>query len=229
MFRFEKQIFLGLVALLTTELTVALPADLDARIEKVLPSVVAWRRDFHEHPELSNQEFRTAKIVADHLRSLGMEVETEVAHTGVVGTLRGGDGPVVALRADMDALPVTELVDLPFASKAKGIYQGREVGVMHACGHDNHVAILMGVAEVLAGMGDELPGTVKFIFQPAEEGTPDGSVGGAELMLMEGAFENPRPDVVFGLTRLPLPRRYHRHPSGRSYGVLGSPSNHHQG
>lgn len=205
MFRFEKQIFLGLVALLTTELTVALPADLDARIEKVLPSVVAWRRDFHEHPELSNQEFRTAKIVADHLRSLGMEVETEVAHTGVVGTLRGGDGPVVALRADMDALPVTELVDLPFASKAKGIYQGREVGVMHACGHDNHVAILMGVAEVLASMGDELPGTVKFIFQPAEEGTPDGSVGGAELMLMEGAFENPRPDVVFGLHVFPYP------------------------
>ena len=205
MFRFKKKIFLGLVALLTTELTVALPADLDARIEKVLPSVVAWRRDFHEHPELSNQEFRTAKIVADHLRSLGMEVETEVAHTGVVGTLRGGDGPVVALRADMDALPVTELVDLPFASKAKGIYQGREVGVMHACGHDNHVAILMGVAEVLAGMGDELPGTVKFIFQPAEEGTPDGSVGGAELMLMEGAFENPRPDVVFGLHVFPFP------------------------
>ena len=205
MFRFKKQIFLGLVVLLTTELTVALPADLDARIEKVLPSVVAWRRDFHEHPELSNQEFRTAKIVADHLRSLGMEVDTEVAHTGVVGTLRGGDGPVVALRADMDALPVTELVDLPFASKAKGIYQGREVGVMHACGHDNHVAILMGVAEVLAGMGDELPGTVKFIFQPAEEGTPDGSVGGAELMLMEGAFENPRPDVVFGLHVFPFP------------------------
>ena len=205
MLRFEKPLFLGLLALLTTELTVALPADLDARIEKVLPSVVAWRRDFHEHPELSNQEFRTAKIVADHLRSLGMEVETEVAHTGVVGTLRGGEGPVVALRADMDALPVTELVDLPFASKAKGIYQGREVGVMHACGHDNHVAILMGVAEVLAGMGDALPGTVKFIFQPAEEGTPDGSVGGAELMLMEGAFENPRPDVVFGLHVFPFP------------------------
>lgn len=205
MFRFEKQFLLGFAALLASELTVALPADLDTRIESVLPSVVNWRRDFHEHPELSNQEFRTAKIVADHLRSLGMEVETEVAHTGVVGTLRGGDGPVVALRADMDALPVTELVDLPFASKAKGIYQGREVGVMHACGHDNHVAILMGVAEVLAGMGDELPGTVKFIFQPAEEGTPDGSVGGAELMLMEGAFENPRPDVVFGLHVFPFP------------------------
>ena len=183
----------------------SLAADVTSKIDAVMPKVVEWRRDFHQHPELSNQEFRTAKIVADHLRSLGMEVETEVAHTGVVGTLRGGDGPVVALRADMDGLPVTELVDLPFASKARDMYQGREVGVMHACGHDNHVAILMGVAEVLAGMGDELPGTVKFIFQPAEEGTPDGSVGGAELMLMEGAFENPRPDVVFGLHVFPFP------------------------
>ena len=183
----------------------SLAADVTTRIDAVMPKVVKWRRDFHQHPELSNQEFRTAKIVADHLRALGMEVETEVAHTGVVGTLRGGDGPVVALRADMDGLPVTELVDLPFASKARGVYQGREVGVMHACGHDNHVAILMGVAEVLAGMGDDLPGTVKFIFQPAEEGTPDGSVGGAELMLMEGAFENPRPDVVFGLHVFPFP------------------------
>lgn len=185
--------------------THALATDVTAKIDAVMPKVVEWRRDFHQHPELSNQEFRTAKIVADHLRSLGMEVETEVAHTGVVGTLRGGDGPIVALRADMDGLPVTELVDLPFASKARSVYQGREVGVMHACGHDNHVAILMGVAEVLAGMGDDLPGTVKFIFQPAEEGTPDGSVGGAELMLMEGAFENPRPDVVFGLHVFPFP------------------------
>lgn len=183
----------------------SLAADVTAKIDAVMPKVVEWRRDFHQHPELSNQEFRTAKIVADHLRALGMEVETEVAHTGVVGTLRGGDGPVVALRADMDGLPVTELVDLPFASKARGVYQGREVGVMHACGHDNHVAILMGVAEVLASMGDDLPGTVKFIFQPAEEGTPDGSVGGAELMLMEGVFENPRPDVVFGLHVFPFP------------------------
>jgi amidohydrolase len=183
----------------------SLAIDVTAKIDGVMPKVVEWRRDFHQHPELSNQEFRTAKIVADHLRSLGMEVETEVAHTGVVGTLHGGDGPVVALRADMDGLPVTELVDLPFASKAKSVYQGREVGVMHACGHDNHVAILMGVAEVLASMGDDLPGTVKFIFQPAEEGTPDGSVGGAELMLMEGAFENPRPDVVFGLHVFPFP------------------------
>ena len=196
--------------LVTTSCAVLLPmhslaADVTAKIDAVMPKVVEWRRDFHQHPELSNQEFRTAKIVADHLRALGMEVETEVAHTGVVGTLRGGDGPVVALRADMDGLPVTELVDLPFASKARGVYQGREVGVMHACGHDNHVAILMGVAEVLAGMGDDLPGTVKFIFQPAEAGTPDGSVGGAELMLMEGAFENPRPDVVYGLHVFPFP------------------------
>lgn len=205
MYRLVKFAAMGTTLLLSSAWASALPADLDTRIEKVLPSVVAWRRDFHQHPELSNQEFRTARIVAEHLRALGMEVETEVAHTGVVGTLRGGDGPVVALRADMDALPVTELVDLPFASKAKGWYQGREVGVMHACGHDNHVAILMGVAEVLASMGDELPGTVKFIFQPAEEGTPDGSVGGAELMLMEGVFENPRPDVVFGLHVFPFP------------------------
>ena len=196
---------LCLAVCLHSSFTHALPANIQPKIDAVMPKVVTWRRDFHQHPELSNQEFRTAEIIADHLRALGMEVQTEVAHTGVVGTLRGGDGPVVALRADMDALPVTELVDLPFASKAKGIYQGRGVGVMHACGHDNHVAILLGAAEGLAGMGDELPGTVKFIFQPAEEGTPDGSIGGAELMLMEGVFENPRPDVVFGLHVFPYP------------------------
>ncbi|MEL0315167.1 MAG: amidohydrolase [Halieaceae bacterium] len=183
----------------------AVPADVDQTIDAVMPNVVAWRRDFHEHPELGNREFRTAEIIANHLRDLGMEVQTEVAHTGVVGVLRGGDGPVVGLRADMDALPVTELVDLPFASKAVGEYQGKEVGVMHACGHDNHVAILMGVAEVLASMGDELPGTVKFLFQPAEEGTPDQSVGGAELMLREGAYDPPKPDAVFGLHVFPYP------------------------
>ena len=183
----------------------ALPADVEQAIDAVMPDVVAWRRDFHEHPELGNREFRTAEIIANHLRDLGMEVQTEVAHTGVVGVLRGGDGPVVGLRADMDALPVTELVDLPFASKAVGEYQGKEVGVMHACGHDNHVAILMGVAEVLASMGDELPGTVKFLFQPAEEGTPDQSVGGAELMLREGAYDPPKPDAVFGLHVFPYP------------------------
>src|SRR5690606_13491938 len=142
----------------------------DAAAAAVNDRVVEWRRDIHEHPELGNREFRTADIVAEHLTSLGMEVQTGVAHTGVVGILRGGKpGPLVALRADMDALPVTELVDLPFASKVRAEYNGQEVGVMHACGHDNHVAILMGVAEVLAGMKDDLPGDVMFIFQPAEE------------------------------------------------------------
>lgn len=195
----------GITALLAPLATAQLPTAIENKVAEIMPEVVAWRRDLHEHPELSNQEFRTAAMVADHLRSLGMEVQTEVAHTGVIGILRGGDGPVVALRADMDALPVTELVDLPFASKARGVYQGQEVGVMHACGHDNHVSILMGVAEVLASMGDELPGTVKFIFQPAEEGTPDGSMGGAELMIAEGAFESPKPDAVFGLHVFPMP------------------------
>jgi amidohydrolase len=196
-----------LVCLLTISSLVRaeLSPTVEAGVQAAMPNVVAWRRDFHEHPELGNREFRTAGIIAAHLRELGMEVQTEVAHTGVVGVLRGGDGPVVALRADMDALPVTELVDLPFASKAVGEYQGREVGVMHACGHDNHVAILMGVAEVLAGLGDDLPGTVKFIFQPAEEGTPDQSVGGAELMMQEGAFDAPTPDAVFGLHVFPYP------------------------
>lgn len=196
-----------LVCLLTISSLVRaeLSPTVEAGVQAAMPNVVAWRRDFHEHPELGNREFRTAEIIADHLRDLGMEVQTEVAHTGVVGVLRGGDGPVVALRADMDALPVTELVDLPFASKAVGEYQGREVGVMHACGHDNHVAILMGVAKVLAGLGEDLPGTVKFIFQPAEEGTPDQSVGGAQLMMQEGAFDAPTPDAVFGLHVFPYP------------------------
>jgi amidohydrolase len=174
--------------------------EIDRRAAQVESKVVAWRRDIHEHPELGNRETRTAKIVADHLRSLGLEVRTGVAYTGVVGLLRGGrPGKVVALRADMDALPVTEQVDLPFASKVKTMYNGQEVGVMHACGHDTHVAILMGVAEVLAGMKSQLSGTVKFIFQPAEEGAPTGEEGGAELMVKEGAFENPKPDAVFGL------------------------------
>ena len=196
---------LALACLLAPLANAGLPAAVDQRVDSVMPDVVTWRRDFHQHPELSNQEFRTAGIVAEHLRGLGMEVREGIAHTGVIGVLRGGDGPTVALRADMDALPVEELVDLPFASKVRGEYLGQDVGVMHACGHDNHVAILMGVAEVLAGMGDELPGTVLFIFQPAEEGTPDGSVGGAELMLAEGAFDDPRPDVVFGLHVFPFP------------------------
>ncbi|MGH7662892.1 MAG: amidohydrolase [Gemmatimonadaceae bacterium] len=181
-----------------------LRSEIDRRAAAVNPKVVAWRRDIHEHPELSNREFRTAALVAAHLRGLGMEVDTGVAHTGVVGVLRGGEpGPVVALRADMDALPVTEEVDLPFASKVRTMYNGAEVGVMHACGHDNHVAILMGVAEVLSGMRAELPGTVKFIFQPAEEGAPQGEEGGAELMIREGVLEDPAPSAIFGLHVVP--------------------------
>ncbi len=175
-------------------------AQADALAAAVEQKVIAWRRDIHQHPELGNREFRTAKLVADHLRSLGLEVTTEVAHTGVVAVLRGGKpGPVVALRADMDALPVTEEVDLPFASKVRTQWAGKETGVMHACGHDTHVAILMGAAEVLSQMKDQLPGSVKFFFQPAEEGPPPGEEGGAALMIKQGAMENPKPDVVFGL------------------------------
>jgi amidohydrolase len=173
---------------------------IDGLAQELSDKVVRWRRDFHEHPELGNRETRTAKIVADHLRSLGIEVRTNVAHTGVVGVLKGAKpGKVVALRADMDGLPVTEQVNVPFASKVRTTYNGQEVGVMHACGHDNHVAILMGVAEVLSRMKDQLPGTVKFLFQPAEEGAPAGEEGGAALMVKEGAVDDPKPDAVFGL------------------------------
>lgn len=162
--------------------------------------VITWRRDFHEHPELGNSENRTADIIAKHLESLGIQVTKGVAKTGVVGILKGDKpGPVVALRADMDGLPVVERVNLPFASKVKAQYNGQEVGVMHACGHDSHVAILMGVAEVLSGMKKDIKGTVKFIFQPAEEGAPVGQEGGAELMIKEGVLENPKVDVIFGL------------------------------
>ncbi len=183
---------------------------LDAEVDRLLPQVqakvIAWRRDIHEHPELSNRETRTAELVANHLRSLGLEVRTGVAHTGVVGVLKGGKpGPVVALRADMDALPVTEEVDVPFASKVRTTYNGQDVGVMHACGHDTHTAMLMGVAEILAGMRKDLPGTVKFIFQPAEEGAPTGERGGAELMIEEGALDDPKPSAIFGLHVLPFP------------------------
>ncbi|MEO5890539.1 MAG: amidohydrolase [Ferruginibacter sp.] len=168
--------------------------------DKIEPKVIAWRRDFHEHPELGNQEIRTSAIIAKHLQSLGMEVKTGIAHTGVVGILKGGKpGPVVALRADMDGLPVIERTPVPFASKVKGQYNGKETGIMHACGHDTHMAILMGVAEILAGMQKELKGTVKFIFQPAEEGVPAGEQGGAEMMVKEGVLENPKVDVIFGL------------------------------
>ena len=177
-----------------------LAAEIDRRAAQLEGKVVTWRRDIHQNPELGNREVRTAKLVADHMRSLGIVVKTGVGHTGVVGVLRGGrPGPIVALRADMDALPVTEQVNITFASKVKTQYNGQEVGVMHACGHDNHVAILMGVAEMFAGMRDELPGTVKFIFQPAEEGAPDGEEGGAALMVREGAMQDPQPSAIFGL------------------------------
>ena len=183
----------------------ALAREIDRRAPQMEAKAIAWRRDIHQHPELSNREVRTSKLVADHLRSLGIEVRTGVAKTGVVGVLRGGKpGPVVALRADMDALPVAEEVDVPFKSTVRSNYNGQDVGVMHACGHDAHVAILMSVAEVLAGMKDQLPGTVKFIFQPAEEGAPAGEEGGAALMIKEGVLENPKVDAVFGLHVFPF-------------------------
>ena len=180
--------------------------ELDAAIAAVEPKVIEWRRDIHQHPELSNREFRTAALVAEHLRGLGMQVKTEVAHTGVIGTLVGKlPGPVVALRADMDALPVVEQTGLSFASTVVTQYNGEEVGVMHACGHDAHVAILMGAAEVLAANRDQLAGTIKFFFQPAEEGAPAGEEGGAKLMVKEGVLEGPdAPEVIFGLHVFPL-------------------------
>ncbi|MBT8060925.1 MAG: amidohydrolase [Gammaproteobacteria bacterium] len=173
---------------------------IDSLSQELSGQVVAWRRDFHQHPELSNREFRTAALVAEHLEALGMEVETGVAHTGVVGTLTGGKpGPVVLLRADMDGLPVQERNDLPFRSEARAEYNGEDVPVMHACGHDAHVAILMGAAQILSDLRDELPGTVKFVFQPAEEGAPRGEGGGAELMVTEGVLKNPDVNAAFAL------------------------------
>src|SRR6187402_2248179 len=181
-----------------------LAADVDRLSAELNPQVVAWRRDFHKNPELGNRETRTSKIIADELRKLGYEVRTNVATTGVIGVLRGGrPGPVVALRSDMDALPVTEQGDLPFKSTVKTQWNGQETGVMHACGHDNHMAILLGAATALARMKDRLPGTVKVIFQPAEEGAPLGEVGGAEQMVKENVLENPKVDAVFGLHVFP--------------------------
>ena len=198
----KKIFFYGLLVFSTTAFAQNDPLKNKANqsADKIESKVIAWRRDFHEHPELGNNEFRTAGIVAKHLQSLGIEVKTGVAKTGVVGILRGGKpGPVIALRADMDGLPVIERTPVPFASKVKTQYNGQQVGVMHACGHDSHIAILMGVAEILSSMKNELAGTVKFIFQPAEEGAPLGEEGGAELMVKEGVMENPHVDVVFGL------------------------------
>ncbi len=178
------------------------PADAAVRaaVDRHAPAITEIRHRIHQHPELGNREVQTAALVAGHLRALGLEVRTGIAHTGVVAVLRGGrPGPVVAVRADMDALPVTEQNDLPWRSTARATYLGREVGVMHACGHDIHVAVQLGVASVLAGMRDRLPGTVLFIFQPAEEGPPPGERGGAALMLEEGVFRDPQPSAVFGL------------------------------
>lgn len=175
-------------------------ADTTQLVQGELSQVTAWRRDIHQHPELSNRETRTSALVAAQLKKLGLEVHTGIAHTGVVGILKGGKpGPKLAIRADMDALPVTEEVDLPFASKAKGEYRGKPTGVMHACGHDAHTAMLLGVATVLAGMKKDLPGEVMFVFQPAEEGAPAGEEGGASLMLKDGVFRDFKPDAMFGM------------------------------
>lgn len=180
--------------------TPAIASDSVRISESLEQQVITWRRDLHQHPELSNREFRTSRVVTEHLQALGMEVQTEVAHTGVVGILEGGKpGPLIALRADMDALPVTEQTDVAFRSTAVGEYRGEEVGVMHACGHDLHVAMLMGAAEYLAEHKADIAGTVMFIFQPAEEGAPKGEEGGAELMLEEGLFAEQTPDAVFGI------------------------------
>jgi len=186
----------SLQALAQTDVSSTINTKADALQSKI----VAWRRDFHEHPELGNHEVRTSGIIAKHLQSLGIQVQTGIATTGVVGILKGDKpGPVVALRADMDGLPVIERTPVPFASKVKTTYNGQEVGVMHACGHDSHMAILMAVAQILSTMKSELHGTVKFIFQPAEEGVEPGQKGGAEEMVKEGVLENPKVDAIFGL------------------------------
>ncbi len=193
---------IALFAIINTGLcqTTKLTDKAQQQAAQVLPKVINWRHDIHQHPELSNREFETSAKIAQHLRDLGMEVQTGVANTGVVGILKGAKpGPVIALRADMDALPVTERVNLEWASKVNTIYNNQPTGVMHACGHDTHVAILMGTAEVLSRMQKDLKGTIKFIFQPAEEGAPTGEEGGAKLMIKEGVMKNPDVDVIFGL------------------------------
>ena len=179
---------------------VKLKEKIAAAIDKVESRCITWRKQIHQYPELGNREFKTAAMVAGHLRSLGIEVKEKVGKTGVVGLLKGAKpGPCIALRADMDALPIVEQVNVPFASREKSNYNGQDVGVMHACGHDTHVAMLMSVAEVLSGMKNDLKGTIKFIFQPAEEGPPEGEEGGAPLMVKEGVMENPKVDAIFGL------------------------------
>lgn len=181
-------------------LAIDLSEEINKAVEKIMPKVIEWRRHIHQYPELSNREYKTAKFVEEHLRRLGLEVRTGIAHTGVIGILRGGQpGPTIGLRADMDALPVKERVNLPFASKETAEYNGQIVPVMHACGHDTHVAILLGTAEVLSSMKDKIKGTVVFIFQPAEEGAPVGEEGGAALMVKQGVMDNPKIDAIFGL------------------------------
>jgi amidohydrolase len=196
---YKNAVWPAWVALAAIWVPAARSADLEPLLKAVDPKVIVWRRDIHQHPELSNREVRTAKLVAEHLRKLGLEVQTGVARTGVVGFLRSGQpGPTIALRADMDALPVVERTDVPFRSTARSNYNGEQVGVMHACGHDAHVAVLLGVAEVLTQIRSQLQGNVLFVFQPAEEGAPQGEQGGASLMLQEGLFEKYRPEAVFG-------------------------------
>jgi amidohydrolase len=181
--------------------SLALDALIHERAHQLEAKVITWRRDLHQHPELGNREFRTARVIAEHLKALKLDhIKEHVAHTGIVAVLKGGHpGPCVALRADMDGLPVTEETPVPFASKERTMWNGAEAGVMHACGHDTHVAILMGVAELLAGLREHLHGTVKFIFQPAEEGAPMGEQGGAKLMIEEGCLTEPQVDAIFGL------------------------------
>ena len=196
-----RKILLGLVLLLSTQIWAQeLPKNFTALLNEVEPQLISWRQHFHEFPELSNREFKTGSYIADYLKSIGLEVTYPIAKTGVVAVLKGGKpGPVVGLRADIDALPIVERAPVAFASKVKSEYNGQSVGVMHACGHDVHTAILMATAKMLKQMQKEVPGTVVFLFQPAEEGAPNGEEGGAPLMIKEGAMDKPKMDVIFGL------------------------------
>ena len=195
-----NKLMLFFLLVTSTHIVSDLKVDLEKQIDPLMDRVIEWRHDIHKYPELSNREFRTAKKVEDHLLSLGVEVETKIAYTGVVGFIKGAlPGPTIALRADMDALPVVEKTGLPFASKETTQYLGQDVGIMHACGHDAHVAILMGVAEFLSKNKDKLKGNIMLIFQPAEEGPPEGENGGAKMMLEEGIFDRYKPEAIFGL------------------------------
>ena len=195
-----KKIIFLITIVISNQAFSDLKKELDKSIDPLMKKVVEWRHDIHQNPELSNREYRTSKKVANHLEALGIEVETKIAYTGVVGLIRGElPGPTIALRADMDALPVVEKTGLPYASKDKTKYLGQTVGIMHACGHDAHVAILMGVAEFLSKNKKSLKGNVMLIFQPAEEGPPEGENGGAKMMLEEGIFDRYKPEAIFGL------------------------------